>query len=77
MKLRNLNAAIDAAPEIYVLFSFGPVELKKVSLKKLLKVRFGRTGGLTETGLKVTEWSPGPGEPPVMFLMWDKPPSLF
>jgi hypothetical protein len=47
MKLRNLNAAIDAAPKVYARFSFGPVALEKGSLKAALKANYGQ--GTTET----------------------------
>lgn len=62
MKLQKLNAAIDAAPNVFVGFSWGAVALQKGSLKTALKDHFHgqRTA---ETGLRLTEQH---------FLQWDR-----
>lgn len=53
MTLGKLNAAIDAAPEVFVRFSFGQVPVKKGALKETLRCHCqGRRGA--ETGLKLT-----------------------
>lgn len=63
MKLQSLNAAIDAADDVWVRFSFGKVPLKKGALKDALKAHHGgqRTA---ETGLSLTADN---------FLTWDLP----
>jgi hypothetical protein len=50
MTRAELNAAIRKAPEIWVRFSFGAVELKKNSLTATVNERFNQ-GPLQETGL--------------------------
>lgn len=57
MKLGALNAAIDAAPAVWVRYSFDgtvlDVEQKKGSLKAALAARF--SGRAAETGLALRE----------------------
>lgn len=61
MTLGRLNAAIDAAPDVFILFSFGSVPVKKGALKETLRAHFkGQRGA--ETGLTIT-----PGH----FLQWE------
>lgn len=63
MKLGKLNAAIDAAPDVFVQFRFGAVPLKKGALKAALKTyHHGQVG--TETGLKISDDH---------FLNWEQP----
>lgn len=52
MKLRKLNAAIDAAPAVYGMTKWGPVEFKKGSLKARLAASFT---GTQETGVCVDD----------------------
>lgn len=54
MKLGKLNAAIDAAPNVYAMTFMGPVALQKGSLKGLLKVHFTEGKG-QETHRKLDE----------------------
>ena len=44
MKLSRLVAAINAAPKVYVRFSFGPVPLEKTGLKAALRAQYGPAG---------------------------------
>lgn len=62
MRLGQLNAAIDAAPDVFVRFSFGAVPLKKGALKAALKVHHDNRR-TAETGLTLT---------PEHFLTWER-----
>lgn len=63
MKLGKLNAAIDAAPNVFVVFTWGVVALQKGSLKSALKEhhhgqRAAETG-LTLSPENVLQWERG------------------